>query len=144
MVELQKSLEFSQKDVSETEEKLSLVTKTIKKCCTSFEKQTIEVMRIESKVEYIENDSRRNNIKLFVLNESDDGVSWDDTEKIVVACFKNKLEFQQTVEIEIAHRIGVNRPSGATREDSSLYGPRPVVAKLKSWKQQEAILEQLG
>ena len=141
VVELQKSLEFSLKDVAEIEEKLSLVTKTVDKNCTSFEKQTMEVMRVENKVEYIENQSRRNNIKLIGLNESDDEVSWDDTEKIVVECFKNKLDFQETVEIERAHRIGVKRPPGATREDGSSYGPRPVVAKLKSWKQKEAFLK---
>ena len=47
VVELQKSLEFSLKDVAEIEEKLSLVTKTVDKNCTSFEKQTMEVMRAE-------------------------------------------------------------------------------------------------
>ena len=140
-IELQKSLEFSQRDVMEIEQKLSLVTETVNKNCTSFEEQTIEFMRVENKVEYNENQSRRNNIKLIGLNESDEEVSWDDTEKIVLDCVKNKLNLQVEVEIERAHRIGIKRPPGATREDSSSYGPRPVVAKLRSWKQKEAILK---
>ena len=54
----------------------------------------MEVMHVENKVEYIENQSRRNNVKLVGLNESDDEVSWDDTEKIVVECFhKNDINY---------------------------------------------------
>ena len=101
----------------------------------------MEFMHVENKVEYIENQSRGNNIKLIGLNESEEEVSWDDTEKMVLECVKNKLDFQAEVEIERAHQIGVKRPPGATREDGLLYGPRPVVAKLRSWKQKEAILK---
>ena len=89
-IELQKSLEFSQRDVMEIEQKLSLVTETVNKNCTSFEEQTIEFMRVENKVEYNENQSRRNNIKLISLNESDEEVSWDDTKKMVLDCVKKK------------------------------------------------------
>ena len=54
---------------------------------------------------------------------------------------KKKVDLQAEVEIERAHRIGVKRPPGATPEDGSSYGPSQVVAKLRSWKQKEAILK---
>ena len=49
---------------------------------------------IEDKQEYLENHSRRNNIKLLGVQEDDDENSWDDTELIVKTLIKNELGIQ--------------------------------------------------
>ena len=60
---------------------------------------------IEDKQEYLENHSRRNNIKLLGVPEEDDENSWDDTELIVKTLIKNELGIQDEVVIERAHRV---------------------------------------
>ena len=61
---------------------------------------------LEDKQEYLESQSRRNNIKIFCVPEDEDEKSWDDTETVVRMLIKNKLEIQDEIEIERAHRIG--------------------------------------
>ena len=38
---------------------------------------------IEDKQDYLENQSRRNNIKIFGISENDDEKTWEDTELVV-------------------------------------------------------------
>eukprot|EP00112_Aurelia_sp_Birch-Aquarium-sp1_P014172 Seg3040.4 transcript_id=Seg3040.4/GoldUCD/mRNA.D3Y31 product="hypothetical protein" protein_id=Seg3040.4/GoldUCD/D3Y31 len=138
--DLKVSLEFSQKDVSEIEKKLTVVSEKIASHEGNIVQHSDTIVGIDNKVEYIENQSRRNSIKLLGLAEAEDEKSWDDSEKVFIECLKTKLEFNEPVEIERAHRTGIKHAPGATREDGSAFGPRPLVAKFKSWKQKEAVL----
>ena len=103
---------------------------------------------IEDKQEYLENHSRRNNIKLLGVQEDDDENSWDDTELIVKTLIKNKLGIQDEVVIERAHRVGKKvqlRPQskkehGSHVESASTPRPRPIITKIQSWKVKENIL----
>ena len=61
---------------------------------------------IEDKQEYLENHSRRNNVKLLGVPEDDDENSWDDTELIVKTLIKNRLGIQDEVVIERAIESG--------------------------------------
>ena len=61
---------------------------------------------LEDKQEYLENQSRRNNIKIFGVPEDEDEKSWDDTETVVKTLIRNKLEIQDEIEIERAYRVG--------------------------------------
>ena len=45
---------------------------------------------LENKVEYLENQSRRNNIKIFGVPEEENEKTWDDTEVIVKTLIRNK------------------------------------------------------
>ena len=49
---------------------------------------------MEDKQEYCENQSRRNNIKIFGILEDDDEKTWEDTELVVKAVIQNKLGIQ--------------------------------------------------
>ena len=103
---------------------------------------------IEDKQEYLENHSRRNSIKLLGVPEDDDENSWDDTELMVKTLIKNKLRIQDEVVIERAHRVGKKaqpRPQskkehGSHVESASTPRPRPIIAKIQSWKVKENIL----
>ena len=53
-------------------------------------------------IEYLENQSRRNNVKIFGIPEDDDEKSWDDTESKVKEAIRNKLGIEDEIKIERA------------------------------------------
>ena len=94
----------------------------------------------------LENQSRRNNIKITGVPEGEEEKTWDDTEAIVKNLISDKLGIEGEVEIERAHRVGkkqrLNVPQ--RRHDGSASqehrAPRPIIAKIQSWKTKEHIL----
>ena len=87
---------------------------------------------LENKHEYLENMSRRNNVKILGPPEDKNcEKSWEDTEQIVKETINKELEISsEEIKIERAHCVG--KPQDGR--------PRPVVARFCSWKQKEAIL----
>ena len=84
---------------------------------------------MESKHEYLENMSRRNNIKIQgLLEDKLKKKSWDDTEELVKGVIKEKLKFDTEVKIERAHRVGKPRAPIEIMEDGSRkkIPPRPT------------------
>ena len=75
---------------------------------------------MESKHEYLENMSRRNNIKILgLLEDKLKEKSWDDPEELVKGVIKEKLKFDTEVKIERAHRVGKPRAPFEIMEDGS-------------------------
>ena len=97
---------------------------------------------VDDKLEYLQNSSRRNNVKVMGIAESPNFVeSWDESETIVKEKIKSLLNITEDLVIERAHRIG--RPKEFhTRADGSKgkARPRPIVAKFMSWKQKEQVV----
>ena len=97
---------------------------------------------VDDKMEYLENTSRRNNIKVIGIVESPNFIeSWDESETIVKDKIKSLLSITEDLEIERAHRVG--RPKEYhTRADGSKIKarPRPIVVKFLSWKQKEPVV----
>ena len=87
-------------------------------------------------IEYLENQSRRNNVKILGIPEDDDEKSWDDTESKVKEAIKNKLGIEDEIKIERAHRIGKRSTDDGKQRNSwhgtRSNGPRPIVAKIDS------------
>ena len=97
-------------------------------------------------------------MKIVGVKESDDEKTWDDTEKVVKNLIKNKLGITEEVVIERAHRVGRKiknrahnhqvRRASASGDDSSAQPnqretmPRPIVAKIQSWKTKERIIRE--
>ena len=99
---------------------------------------------MENKHEYLENMSRRNNIKIVGLPEDKlKEESWDDTEESVKGVIKEKIKADVEVKIERAHRVEKPRAPFEIMEDGSRkkIPPCPVIARLACWKQKEAILK---
>ena len=104
---------------------------------------------MEDRQDYLENQSRRNNIKIFGISENDDEKTWEDTELVVKKVIQNKLGIQDEITIERAHRIGEKvktRPPHGRHLESASHSkeappPRPIVAKIQSWKVKENILK---
>lgn len=83
-------------------------------------KQT--VTKLETKLDYLENQSRRNNIILFGLKESDNE-DWNETEEKVIEVAQQYFQLNlNTNDIERAHRIGYNKRN------------RPIVVKFLNYK----------
>ena len=107
VTDLKVRLEFTQKDVSEIEEKLMVVSEKIALHQGNIVQHSDKIVEIDDKVEYIKNQCIRNNIKLLGLAEAEDKKSWGDSQIEFNKCSKSKLDFDQPVEIERAHRRGI-------------------------------------
>ena len=102
---------------------------------------------MEWKHEYLENQSRRNNIKITGVVEDNDEKTWDDTEATVKKLIREKLGISEDVqkEIERAHRVGKrlkNHAPGRHLGSASKPTGRPTIAKFQSWKVKENVLKQ--
>ena len=87
--------------------------------------------------------SRRNNVKIIGLNEdTGNEKTREDTEELIITTIKKKVDIEG-VKIERAHCMGKPHPSHRTNPDGSTtkVPPRPIIARLSSWKQKEAILK---
>ena len=99
---------------------------------------------LQWKTEYLENQSRRNNIKITGVKEEQFEKTWDDTEKLVKKVITEKLGIEDEIAIERAHRVGKSHtPSchvGSASQSQQRESSRPIVAKIKCWKMKENIL----
>ena len=112
------------KDYEEIKSSISFVSARLDTFDNTFKSTESELMKIRQvtkqiemdiedgvedlarNIEYLENQSRRNNVKIFGIPEDDDEKSWDDTESKVKEAIKNKLGIEDEIKIERAHRIG--------------------------------------
>ena len=104
------------------------------------------------KTKWNKNQSRRNNIKIFGVSEEENEKTWNDTEVIVKTLIRNKLGIEEHIEIERVHHLARDdrgedetHPQRNVRHVESASSkrnsqPRPIVAKIKSWKVKDTIM----
>lgn len=145
VVELQTSLSFSQGQLDTSLSRLDNIDNKVRCHERNLNDVNGNLDGIDSELEYMENQNRRNNVKIIGVPENKTTEkSWDDTEKMVKQLIKDKLEIQEDVEIERCHRINhKNKGNGAgnRRNQSGGEQPRNIVAKFSSWKVKENILK---
>ena len=81
----------------------------------------------------LEDHSRRNNLRIDGVGE-ENGLGWDDYERKVKEIFIDKLELENDIIIERAHRA---RKSKYGKKDQ----PRTIVCKLLSYKDKVKVLQ---
>ena len=82
---LRRSLEFSQSQLKDTQDKVMNLDSKVESAKLSVKEHGEWLDYVEDQVEYIENQSRRNNIKIMGIEEDKKmEKSWDNTEKIVM------------------------------------------------------------
>ena len=91
----------------------------------------------DSKLEYLENQSRRNNIRVSGIPESHDE-TWEVAEAKVKQAIQEQLGTD--VDIERAHRVE-RRNRDSSSQDTQQRKPCTIVCKLRCWKQREAVLK---
>ena len=141
--EFKDSLEFTQREVNDNQDRVMDIETRLEGLKVRIDDQMDTIEKVEDDVEYIENQSRRNNIKILGVEENNTTEkSWDDTEKMVKNIIREKLDINEEINIERAHRVGKPRPPSSlpSRHDGSKVTPRPIIAKISSWKQKEQIL----
>ena len=84
-------------------------------------------------MEYLENQSRRNNIRIDGIVEEEENESWDTTAEKVKQALTEKLNLADSPDIEHAHRVG--RIVGGSRRR-----PRTIVCRLRDWRQKDLII----
>ena len=130
--DLKNSLEFSQKDIDDL--KPSLLK--LQELDSATEEIQDDLDHQEEQMEYLENQSRRNNIRVDGIPE-EDNETWEETEAKVK---QDELNLASAPDIERAHRMGKSsrRPASAQNSGSR---PRTIVCRLHDWKERETILK---
>lgn len=115
-------------------ENIEILTKSINKIEQENVQLKERVVQLEKKVDYFENQSRRNNLVIYGLKETKDE-SWNETEDKATAFVKDKFGITlQERDIERAHRLGTNKSGNQ----------RPVIIKFNNYKVKERILRTGG
>jgi len=129
MQDLKNSLNFSQGELGDMKTVSGKNVDKIKQLEQDILTYNNEVTEIVNKVDYIENQSRRNNL-IFDGIKDDKKETWEQSEVKVKEVLKTKLRLNtDAIEIERAHRNG--RPGDR---------PRPIVVKFSRFKDKQSIL----
>lgn len=123
--ELRRSLEFTQAELDDIKRKFTEQEEKIDKCLQSEDTELQHQLRtmqddVNERFRIIEDFSRRNNVKIEGMEESNEENN-EQLQKKVEQLMKNKLKIAP--QFESVHRIGVNRNNGL---------PRPIIARFTS------------
>ena len=128
MNEIKHSLEYSQKDI----EGLAALKSTHEDLTSSLKTDVSALSEnldnLVAKVDYLENQSRRNNLRFDGIPDNPQE-SWDDSEKKVLDVLNTKFGFETPPVIERAHRVGPAKPQRV----------RSIVVKFNHFKDREQV-----
>ena len=133
ITELKASLQYTQKEVSEM--KQNVTTNHDKRVAADrlLNKLDADVKRVDDTADYVENQSRRNNLRVDGVKEKP-GETWEDTEAALLQIVQRELKMPaeqvDALQIERAH------PTGATTAQRD----RTIVVKFSSFKERDAII----
>ena len=137
--DLKMSANFTGKDVKELQDKVEGIEKNTRKLIQESYDVNNEFEILADKHEYLENKSRRNNVKLIGVPESANSESWEESEEIFKENVNSALQIDASVmAIERAHRVG---KKGGKKSRNGEVLPRPIVAKFLNWKDREKVLK---
>ena len=144
--DLKTSLNFSQKDIDNIKSRIYKAEERIMEAEEGIHDAQAEIDHSLDQQEYLENQSRRNNVKVFGIPEKDakEGLeSWEESEQLVKNEIKSKLKIEVDLNIERAHRVGKLRPQPSHRHDGSKVKirPRPIIVRFQSWKDKEMVVK---
>ena len=140
VAERKASIEFTQSEVANLKPVLTKLEETNKVIINT--KQSIALHK--NKLEYMENQSRRNNIRVQGIPEAIDGETWNSTERKVKEAIRETLGIDP--DIERAHRVErkpKRQRNSQTNISAQTTGPRTIVCRLRDWKQKEEILRKV-
>ena len=139
--DLKCSLNFSQRDIDDIKFKLYKAEEKVFNAEEAIFNTKRGIDELYDQQEYLENHSRRNNIKVLGIQESEGGETWEESEKLVKDAIKEHLKIEDDLLIERAHRVGKPRPPyrhvGGSKVASK---PRPIVARFQIWKEKEKVI----
>ena len=141
ITDLQASLQFTQAKFEESNQKMEQIGATLSMHSENSNDINKQADQVDDQLEYLDNQSRRNNVRITGIPEDKDvEQSWDDTEKVVKQSIKDKLSINEDFEIERCHRVNSRRRRSNDRAGQP-EEPRPIVAKFSKWKEKEIVLK---
>lgn len=126
-------MQFSQKHVDDLNKRLSDHATSLKSISSEFASVQASFDKLSGKSEYLESQSKRNNIIIDGISE-ERSESWQDTESKVKKLLSDKLDFdRKSIEVEYVHRKG--------KFEEQANRPWSIVMKLLRFKDKEEILK---
>lgn len=114
-----------------TNESLSSLTKAMERILKENDSLKLKIQQLEDKLDYLENQSRRNNIIIYGVKD-EDNENWNATENKAVEFIKNNLKTElKAHEIERSHRLG-KKFRGTNR---------PIIIKFNNFKTKNELLK---
>ena len=115
LAELRASVQYTQKEMDDIKLAVKSQSEQLSFNSRSIDAATGAQREIENGIDYIENQTRRNNLRIDGVTESP-GETWADTEAAVRKTFATSLKFSERqandIRIERAHRTGGDNHSG--------------------------------
>ena len=134
--DLKNSTQFSMGQVDDLQEKVKSIEKKVNSKEQNIEELTDSLDAVESHLEYIENQSLSDNIKVMGVPEDiSTEETWDDTD-VVKKLIKEELGIEEEVEIKRCHRVGDANP--ANRRIKAIQ-----IIKVEVMNSREALLPSL-
>ena len=122
--DLRMSLTYSQKEIDDLKAKCDKLEKDNVRNQANHEDTHAAIVDLEDQPDYLENQSRRNNLKIFGIPEKENGFeTWEETEQLVKEAIKDKLKITTQIQIERAHRVGQRGGVTCGVPQGSVLGP---------------------
>lgn len=128
VTEIKVSLEFSQKDIESLKEAIKQQDLSQKALANEASIAQEDLKEISNNIDYLENQSRRNNVVFDGIAEQSKE-TWVDSENKVLKILKDNMQLE-ALPIERAHRVGRPKPQKN----------RAVVVKFLNFKDRETVL----
>ena len=132
MNELKKSVEFTEEVLEEKVQQMQRKVSSLEEKANEIQDYQIDRDEVEKKFTDLEDRSRRNNLQIDGV-AAENGETWDDCERKVKEIFMDKLELENDIITERAHRA---KKSKYGKKDQ----PRTIVCKLLSHKDKVKVL----
>ena len=135
LTELKTSVQFSQTELHEMRNNYKTENDKERYDHRSLQKLTADLRRMDDTIDYLENQSRRNNLRIDGVKERAEE-TWADTEqalrKVLETDLKMPADHVKAIAIERAHRTG-----GAQNADRD----RTVIVKFTNFKERDSVLQ---
>ena len=133
LAQLKMSVQFPQSELHDLKESVKRDTVLHKDYDKIIEQMSADLKKMDDATDYLENQSRRNNLRIDGVKERG-GETWEMTEEALRRTFEHDLKMPteqvRSLAIERAHRTG-----GKTDRD------RTIVVKFASFKARDAVLQ---
>lgn len=136
VADLTTSLQFSQREIDDLKstikeyEKEKQDTKVkVDQQAAAINSSKVQIESLEERCNYMEDYSRRNNIRITGMEEQTGGETWEQTAAKVLSLLDDKMQLPG-LELERAHRVGQHRDAR----------PRTIVARFSRYSDREAVM----
>ena len=104
--ELKSSLTFSQKDIDDVKQKCYKIEERLMDAEDTLAETNSCIDELYDQQDYLENHSRRNNVKIMRIPENDDSKELqEESENKVIEAIRSRLKIAQEMKVEGAHQI---------------------------------------